>query len=696
MGYLFFIVNNTLAFAIGAIFSDRFFKFRPLHIRVLAWLAGFPVVALLITLSLLCSGMLTVVNITILSTVLLGAALFLKSILGKKDLQSPPSESGHVESKHCYTWMIILAVFFFAAGIFLGLILPGTNFKYDDLTYHASFAAHCLSEQTLNVVPYCYQAYFPLNAETFSLWLMLGFHADGFASLTGVFFMSLIIMSGLSICRTVKCSKYVTALICTLLFSSQVCKSCMETFCSVDVVAPAMALAAIAIAVDYGFSDRSGEKFGRLLFSGLFAGYAVGCKISFAPLCAILFIWWVLADRSKLNLPSRLRWTLLFIVGVFLTGSFWYIRNLILTGNPVFPAELGPFDGPLASENSNRTKLITWILQSPLDFQQWKLILINYASWPPLVFFASLAGYIGSLWVVCFNRRKFNRQFLSIYFLLMVIGVIFIIFHPFMPYSGTDDSSDAPLRTGIRFVILPWAIGIIGYSSLFNFSVKKIRIWYVLGICCAVLLLFIRNLDNSLMNTGFLAIALTLTWFAGQLQSKLGVPRVSMLSVIMFFTALLIGFAPNYKRQQYRTDRNLYYYGETADILKRFESPLGIYNFGIGSFPLIPEGSVITSSGLEGRYYGLFGRNYQYVPKKVSYVPLHIQWKNDLGNMKWWGGKTGGNFDKLVDNLYKSEIEYVFVRRTKKGWPVPNSVLAESQRADKIYDDDHVIIWKLK
>jgi hypothetical protein len=205
---------------------------------------------------------------------------------------------------------------------------------------------------------------------------------------------------------------------------------------------------------------------------------------------------------------------------------------------------------------------------------------------------------------------------------------------------------------------------------------------------------------NTLINIAVLAAGLLTTWIGGQLFSKLGPPQITLFSAIVFFAATMIGLMPGYQRQQHLTDRNLYYAG-SGRTLDSFKGPLGVYRFGIGRLDSIPDGSVITSFGLGPRYYGLFGRDYQYVPKTVDaegvgYVPLHLRWKNDPENTKWWAKTSIENVDKLVENLKQSGVEYVFVHRKRREWPIQNTILSESQHANKIHGDDQVIIWELR
>jgi hypothetical protein len=79
----------------------------------------------------------------------------------------------------------------------------------------------------------------------------------------------------------------------------------------------------------------------NVIFAGLASEFAVGTKVPFV-LAALAIGVWILLKQS-IALAERLRRAMLFDLSVATIGSYWYIRNWIVTGNPLFPGKIGSF-----------------------------------------------------------------------------------------------------------------------------------------------------------------------------------------------------------------------------------------------------------------------------------------------------------------------------------------------------------------
>lgn len=80
------------------------------------------------------------------------------------------------------------------------------------------------------------------------------------------------------------------------------------------------------------------EKF-WLILSGIFAGFALGSKylvlLEFFSISISFFVFKLVLEKERFL--SSLKSFLYFLIPALIVASPWYIRNLILTGNPVFP-----------------------------------------------------------------------------------------------------------------------------------------------------------------------------------------------------------------------------------------------------------------------------------------------------------------------------------------------------------------------
>lgn len=109
-----------------------------------------------------------------------------------------------------------------------------------------------------------------------------------------------------------------------------------------DAMGLALLLAAIALALESASGLRRVNPSPSLLISGLTAGLAAGTKLTFL-LPVVLFG----AGMIPLSVEGHRLCAAFFWFGpAALTGGFWYLRNLVLAGNPLPWLRLGPLSGP--------------------------------------------------------------------------------------------------------------------------------------------------------------------------------------------------------------------------------------------------------------------------------------------------------------------------------------------------------------
>ena len=378
-------------------------------------------------------------------------------------------------------------------GVCIGLIagrfiLPGTHFTVDDLHYHAPSAAHWLTEQRL-ALSLNYQTHFPHNAEVLSFWFMLPFHADGLAGLAAIYWLALTVAALVSFSLARGLTLSAAFLTAGVILSSREILHQTATFSGVDLAVPAMLTAALAWALPHSENitprpenDSPRPGYAAPILSGLCAGFALGCKISVAPALFVLFLYFLCRRRPVNTWRRRLSDAGLFALSAAAVGSFWYLRNFIITGNPIFPAQFGPFDGPLTLAIQQRTKLIDWIARAPGDLNQWLYLLKRHVSWPPQLFLLAALGYAYAAFGLI--RRKSQSNYNStVPLLLLILGLVLLAGYLFMPFSGAVDSPIGQLRIDLRFLIAPFLLGIALYAPLLQGKYR--RFWWGLTILAA-------------------------------------------------------------------------------------------------------------------------------------------------------------------------------------------------------------------
>lgn len=687
MDKVFFVLSNLLVLLNAIFISDIMFANRDLWRKALIVISSYPIIILLGILSL---GVLDKLNIF---ACILFFGIFLLFLVFIKYRTKKIQSIGNIQlcknilaQKKILYKICLFSCVTFIASIFIGCcLLKGTMFVYDDYTYHASVTAHWCLDEYLSLSPQNYHCYYPFNAEVLSLWFMLPVRSDAFVSLVGIYWAILSVFSAGIICKSFGMSKVGIGLSSVLLLASPVIKQAIRSFSAVDLASPAMVLAGIAMIIPARDQSTNKNKSIEFLYCGILTGFAIGCKISFVVF-AFIPLFWILFSRSNAqNGKTKIQLMGCFFAGSLITGGFWYIRNFIITGNPVFPADFGCFSGPFLAEQINRTRMITWIINDPWHFDRWKYIIQQLVSWPPLLFLVSFIGYLEAVRMLWKKGLKTEQR--SIIGLLLTTGLIMFLTHPLMPYSGTNDSPVANFRINLRFFILPYLVGWLLYCLLLE-SVTKKKLWLGFALAAAVLPLGINLMHNCLLNICiiFVVIAIVFIWnfWDTYFQFIMRARYICLILIVVFFS----GFSLCYPYQKHFTDQNVFSY--ESDFY-----PVGQAWQFIDTFP---DRSVIGWGGTP-QYYPLFGRSFQFKPIAVSstgeqILPLHKYWARDPENtVRWRQKEPDANF---VDNLIESRVEYFLIARLpKEMWPLQMKFLENSDKTQKIYHNEVSVIWKI-
>lgn len=538
----------------------------------------------------------------------------------------------------------------------------------DDFSYHAPVVVQWVKDASITLAPFSYQAHFPFNAEAVSVWLLLPLSADGSAGIAGLYWGVLLVGAIVTLLLHQRHSIATALLIAGLAISSPLVLENARAFAATDLAGAAMLMAALAmLGTGSGGARVSLPSAG---YAGLFSGFAVGCKITFAPAVPILLLF-----QMRKAHPRRLSTGIIFLLGVAVTGSYWYVRNWLITGNPVFPASLGPFAGPFGAAEQYRTKLIRWIAEAPTDFDQWALILKLLADWPVGLFFVAVVGYGGAIWH-CLVKRDDLEQLP-----LLATGIVLFTLFPFMPFSGTFDQPDGVLFVPLRYILAPYFIGIVLFAGNLRPGNPRRALW--IGVA---FLSLATALAGSSSKT---AVALLAGSLAGLLIG-LTQPSLPARTMPILIGIALASVAVTAPLRQRLTDA---YY-------TTFGTPHFAARLGFRTIETLPPGSRITWFGPHPyMYYPYFGRRWQHTPVATYadgsiYPHAHVRFR--AGESRWWWHHEKKSAEGLDSRLLESGIDYVFMMRTVDGgWPTQKELLDRSKIAFEVYNDGGSSIWKL-
>lgn len=560
-----------------------------------------------------------------------------------------------------------------------------TAIQWDDLSYHALVAGQWLVDQRISLVASTYQAYYPFGSELVSLWFMLPFGSDSHVSLAGFYWLFLAAVSLYAIVRGTGGSTTAASLVASLVVASPVVTDLTANFAPTDVASTALVLAAIAVSMPS--ADRPRET-PSLILSGLLVGMAVGCKVTAAAAGAVVLAWWLMPQRRRATGMGPLRLAASFLLAALLAGGYWYLRNWITTGNPLYPAEVGPFAGPFDAASQTRTKAWHWLTGAGIPSWQFRAVL----AWPLLTALIALAGYLTALQGVA---RRVRRP--AVDDVLLVVGLLTLAAYPFLPFSGTINQPHAvpDLITSRRYALLALIAGVLLYRHWLDAAGARGRWATALAALALIASLMSQPLAAWPVLAGFAVLG------GGLMRCRPRTARAVLGSAALVAICASAVFQP---AKALATAHRLF---STADA----ERPVGR---AWQQLEQLPPGSRIaffmSEPAAYTHNYPLFGRSLQHRPVYVDergqrLQPLHrpaaeapqAWWAEWAAQGDDWGRRDPHiSAETLVRNLTASGVDYVISSRWSRGhWPPQHALLQSAGGVQSVYDDGYSVIWKI-
>jgi hypothetical protein len=297
-----------------------------------------------------------------------------------------------------------IALFHFAAGAKTRLSTGMTGF--DSTWYHGPFAAGFFqSGNTMDlhfIAPQFLAWFYPANGEIFHSVGMLAFGRDLLSPLLNLGWFVGCLVACWCIGRPYRVGAWSLILGAVALSVPALADQAGEA--RNDVVGIFFLLAAVAIALNAWAAREEGERglsTGALLVVGLAAGLAAGTKLNFLLPVVVLIVGLVaLAPRGG-------RWKALGASGLaaLAGGGYWYLRNLVHSGNPLpWVHHLGPISLPAPEQalGGREAHGVLGYLTDGTVWSDWFLPGLHSGFWAlwPLLAAAALAGL-----VLCLDPR---------------------------------------------------------------------------------------------------------------------------------------------------------------------------------------------------------------------------------------------------------------------------------------------------
>jgi len=227
--------------------------------------------------------------------------------------------------------VLLLALGFLAWIVFLGIIFPSID--YDDNSYHLTFIGDLIQNHTFFDAPSSslWVTGYPKGGEFIQAWSALILHNDMFTDLTQVPFLLLAVYALYEVAMSLGAGKK-QARFAALLFAFLpiVLNQLKTTY--VDVMLCSVFIAGLAMVVQKKLHRLDAVLIG-IIFSLLIAIKSTG--LFFVIALTPLLLWNFYRQYGK-NFKQYLQ-PLALIIAPVSFGLYWYIKDLVLYGSPLYP-----------------------------------------------------------------------------------------------------------------------------------------------------------------------------------------------------------------------------------------------------------------------------------------------------------------------------------------------------------------------
>ncbi len=402
--------------------------------------------------------------------------------------------------------LCLFSLFLLSVGwmIFLGYLFP--SYAWDALYYHLPIVGQIMQSGAIGetLTPSFIQQYmniFPKNINLFFLWNVIFFKSDVIVDLGQLVFTIAGVLSIYSMAVKLKIAeKY--AIYCALLFFFTPILMLQSTTNYVDAAVSMLLLIAInflmyddveSCLAGNNSDDISKKRRIPLVLSGLASGLLLGSKPTGPVFIVVMLGAIFIQEAVKLNIVSAgSRYTLkdslnaclvCFIMPAFLAGGYWYMRNWILYGNPVYYMDVSIFNIHLF-----RGLKSDWVEQAPDIINSLNYLTRLLYVWLERVGYylydSRLSGF-GPIWFVLFLPAviiAFVHALIKKRYRFLFPGAI--LFLTFMVH---------PRNWTTRYVIFIVGLGALSFGFVIEYFNKRENILKITALLLAGYVLLTAN-----------------------------------------------------------------------------------------------------------------------------------------------------------------------------------------------------------
>jgi hypothetical protein len=374
-------------------------------------------------------------------------------------------------------------------GIFGFLVLFGAvelfnafiqyPWEYDTIAYHMPIIVEWIQAGSLWEVFYAVWGgplgYYPSHHELILSWLILPFGNDYFANLLNFPIIAVMVVVVYKILREMKVDSFLAWLAGAMVMVMPIFLRQFGTG-QVDL------LMALGVLISWYYFLRTYRRKDGLLMMPLLLNMAImlGTKyLSIIYIVPIVVVFFLLHGSWK---KTHRFWWVWFLVILGSLGSMWYWRNLVLTGNPLFPASVHLGNWTIFSGYTGFTErvqeLSLWhrVTQSG-EWTEWLVAMVKETGWHMyLVVFAYALLIIEMVYKLLFSQM--HRGEGKIYTLMLFFLPAYWYLYFTAPYTASM------MEHNVRYA-MPWlmlAMLMVIYVVYKLGSAKKAFIMGLMGV----------------------------------------------------------------------------------------------------------------------------------------------------------------------------------------------------------------------
>ncbi|MFI5460487.1 MAG: 4-amino-4-deoxy-L-arabinose transferase [Isosphaerales bacterium] len=594
----------------------------------------------------------------------------------------------------------------FSASLFFGMrsLLLAVKVVSDGPIYHLYFAARWWKAGRLFLVaaPFGENAatYFPANGDLWFTWLMASWGGDRLAKVGQAPFLVLAGLAAFGCARLLGAGRSASVVAtCWFVSSTPLLLYSFEPNVDTIFVAGYLVAAYFFLRVSRGEGDTA-----ALFLGALAAGQALGTKavgVVFIPPLLALAMGGILIQSGSVR--TKLSRALAIALVPLVSGGYWFIRNGLLTGNPLYPLEIRWW---------GHTVWHGWYGPQAMRFSHYYLPLGDWRALgdtlsavldPRLV-----PLWIGSLvgpWAIKSPRTTETRRWIAIFSLMAVLNVV--IFWVCIPYRTQQRFMLQALGLAVVPLAMtldrgPWlrhlAALLLGIHLVTpqNWPFRRDAIpWDLTPLIpndIGAPLFPADGSARSALSVGLLfgigLAAVLMVWVWSRISSESTRPRHRAFSALALAFFLLLGYLEVWSGA---LDPRIEFYPFFRDFF------IGWHNLDARSGP---AGSRVAYAGTDLPYY-LLGNGLR---NEVRYVNIdrHRDWllhdyhreARERGQGNWPDSRPGWDrirpdFQAWVDNLDAEGIQLLVVTRANPVEGIHNIADSENFPIERRWADSH-------